>query len=78
MEKADHLVDGINVMNVRCFCDLKNQVLRRNLIMIEQLCDPLCERIDLAEMNRRHIQRERQQRKSVFPAVSHWKAALYT
>ena len=36
--------------------------------MIEQLCDPLCERIDLAEMNRRHIQR--QQRKSVFPAVS--------
>ena len=38
--------------------------------MIEQLCDPLCERIDLAEMNRRHIQRERQQRKSVFPAVS--------
>ena len=38
--------------------------------MIEQLCDPLCERIDFVEMNRRHIQRERQQRKSFFPAVS--------
>ena len=52
VEEADHLVDGINVMDIRRLRDLEDQILRRNLIMIEQLCDPLCERIDFAEMNR--------------------------